>query len=238
MLGTASYISPEQAIRRGRPRRSSDVYALGVVAYQCLSGRRPFEGDNPLEIAMRHVREHRPAAAADIPPPVRAIVERAMAKDPAARWPTAAALAAVARQAAATLAGQAVSRRRARSPPAGRRHRTPAGVAPPSSPAMAPGAHPRRHPHRPAARRPPVQRPASRTRTVRHSGHGDSGAAGSPIGPATRERGRRPAAPPGARRMRSPGDAGRRVRRRHGGADRLLIMLAVVLACWSCSVPG
>jgi eukaryotic-like serine/threonine-protein kinase len=103
VLGTASYISPEQAA--GEPATpASDIYALGVVAYQCLSGRRPFEGDNPLEIAMKHVRETPRPLPPDIPPAVRAIVERAMAKNPTERWPTAAALAAVARQAATMLA--------------------------------------------------------------------------------------------------------------------------------------
>jgi eukaryotic-like serine/threonine-protein kinase len=104
VLGTASYISPEQA-SGSVATPLSDVYALGVVAYQCLAGRRPFEGDNPLEIAMKHVREQPPPLPADIPPPVRAIVERAMAKDPAARFPTAAALGQVARRTAAGLAG-------------------------------------------------------------------------------------------------------------------------------------
>jgi hypothetical protein len=104
VLGTASYISPEQA-SGSVATPLSDVYALGVVAYQCLAGRRPFEGDNPLEIAMKHVREQPPPLPADIPPPVRAIVERAMAKDPAARFPTAAAVGQVARRTAAGLAG-------------------------------------------------------------------------------------------------------------------------------------
>jgi hypothetical protein len=103
VLGTASYISPEQAAG-GKATPLSDVYALGVVAYQCLSGRRPFEGENPLEIAMRHVREQPPPLPADIPPPVRAVVDRAMAKDPAARFPSAAALGQVARRTAAVLA--------------------------------------------------------------------------------------------------------------------------------------
>ena len=103
VLGTATYISPEQAMGE-QATRLSDIYALGVVAYQCLAGRRPFEGDNPLEIAMRHVREVPPPLPPDIPPAVRTIVERAMAKDPNARWPTAAAFAAVARRAAGELA--------------------------------------------------------------------------------------------------------------------------------------
>jgi serine/threonine protein kinase len=102
VLGTASYISPEQAAG-GVATAASDVYALGVVAYQCLSGHRPFDGATPLEIAMKHVRETPRPLPADIPPAVRAIVDRALAKDPAARWPTAAAMAVVARQAAASL---------------------------------------------------------------------------------------------------------------------------------------
>jgi serine/threonine-protein kinase len=102
VLGTASYISPEQA-SGGIASAASDVYALGVVAYQCLSGHRPFDGATPLEIAMKHVRETPRPLPGDIPPAVRAIVDRALAKDPASRWPTAAAMAVVARQAAASL---------------------------------------------------------------------------------------------------------------------------------------
>jgi len=103
VLGTASYISPEQA-SGSVATPASDVYALGVVAYQCLSGHRPFDGATPIEIAMKHVRDTPRPLPADIPPPVRAIVDRALAKDPAARWPTAAAMATVARQAASSLA--------------------------------------------------------------------------------------------------------------------------------------
>jgi serine/threonine-protein kinase len=109
VLGTAAYISPEQAMGE-QASRLSDVYALGVVAYQCLAGRRPFEGEQPLEIAMRHVREAPPPLPPDTPANVRAIVERAMAKDPAARWPTASAFAAVARRAAAELAAAGPTR--------------------------------------------------------------------------------------------------------------------------------
>src|ERR1700742_4607482 len=112
VLGTASYISPEQAAVRTADAAvpapaPSDVSALGVVAYQCLSGHRPFDGSTPIEIAMKHVRDTPRPLPADIPPSVRAIVDRALAKDPAARWPTAAAMAAVARQAAAALSNPA-----------------------------------------------------------------------------------------------------------------------------------
>jgi serine/threonine protein kinase len=105
VLGTASYLAPEQASGQ-TATTASDIYSLGVVAYQCLSGRRPFEGDNPIEIAMKHVRMAPPALPPDVPPAVRAIVERAMAKDPGARWPSAAIFGAAARQAAAVVSSE------------------------------------------------------------------------------------------------------------------------------------
>lgn len=117
VLGTASYLSPEQAAGQVATP-ASDVYALGVVGYQCLAGRRPFEGENPLEIAMKHVREPPPPLPGDIPPAVREIVMRALAKDPAHRWPSGSALAAVARQAAAG-GGSAAGPAPAGSPSAG-----------------------------------------------------------------------------------------------------------------------
>jgi len=150
VLGTASYISPEQATG-AVATPASDVYALGVVAYQCLAGRRPFEGDNPLEIAMKHVRDTPRALPADIPPQVRAIVERAMAKDPAARWPSAAALASIARQAKLALSQAA----RSGHPISG----VPASPAAPVARAQVPTAAPRPQPPAAAPRpqpRPPV----------------------------------------------------------------------------------
>jgi len=99
VLGTASYIAPEQA--SGNPATAlSDVYSLGIVAYQCLSGHRPFEGDTPLEIAMKHVTGTARPLPEDVPRPIRQVVERAMAKEPSARWPSAEAFALAARHAA------------------------------------------------------------------------------------------------------------------------------------------
>jgi serine/threonine-protein kinase len=131
--------------------RLSDIYALGVVAYQCLAGRRPFEGDNPLEIAMRHVRETPPPLPPDIPPNVRSIVDRAMAKEPSHRWPSAAAFAAVARQAAAELA--AAGGRTAAAPASPAAAPRPVSGAP-ASPAVPVGGATRSMPPRPVASAP------------------------------------------------------------------------------------
>jgi serine/threonine-protein kinase len=84
VLGTAYYLSPEQA--RGRPvGPASDIYALGVVAYECLAGRRPFNGGNSTMVALAQVRDEPPPLAADIPEPVRALLTRMLAKEPASR---------------------------------------------------------------------------------------------------------------------------------------------------------
>ncbi|GAB3840939.1 protein kinase [Dactylosporangium cerinum] len=101
LLGTASYIAPERAA--GDPATAqSDIYSLGVVAYRCLAGRLPFVGESLLQIALRHANDEVPPLPDDVPPGVRAVVERALAKDPAQRWPSAAAFAAAARAALST----------------------------------------------------------------------------------------------------------------------------------------
>ncbi|MFB9894215.1 serine/threonine protein kinase [Planobispora takensis] len=98
VLGTAAYCAPEQA--EGAPVTPLvDIYALGVVAYECLAGQRPFDGDSPVTIALKHIREAPPPLPAAIPPAVRALVERALSKDPARRFPSAAAMSTAARQA-------------------------------------------------------------------------------------------------------------------------------------------
>ena len=95
LLGTAKYLSPEQ-VEGAEPDARSDVYALGVVLYECLTGRPPFIADTEIATAMAHVHSEplKPRQIrAGIPRSLEAVVNRAMAKDPADRYPTAAELA-------------------------------------------------------------------------------------------------------------------------------------------------
>jgi eukaryotic-like serine/threonine-protein kinase len=81
VLGTAYYLSPEQAV--GSPAGpASDIYSLGVVAFECLTGRRPFTGESAIAVAMAHQREPVPELPAELPLAVRRVVEQALAKDP------------------------------------------------------------------------------------------------------------------------------------------------------------
>jgi eukaryotic-like serine/threonine-protein kinase len=84
IIGTAHYLPPEQA--EGKPATArSDIYALGVVLYECLSGQRPFVGDNPVAIAIAHVRQEPPPLPDSVAPWLAALTLRMLAKDPAAR---------------------------------------------------------------------------------------------------------------------------------------------------------
>ena len=94
VIGTVQYFSPEQA--QGRPATpQSDVYAAGIVLYEMLTGKLPFEADNPLAVAMQQINQAPPLPTRlnrAIPAPVEAIVLKAMAKNPAERYSSAAAM--------------------------------------------------------------------------------------------------------------------------------------------------
>ncbi|MGA7991968.1 MAG: protein kinase [Thermoanaerobaculia bacterium] len=92
MVGTPHYMSPEQALGRPTDARS-DVYSIGVMAYECLTGHVPYDGESPLVIAMKHVSEPAPedlGQLTDVAPEFLAIVYKALAKDPASRFASAA----------------------------------------------------------------------------------------------------------------------------------------------------
>jgi serine/threonine-protein kinase len=107
VLGTVGYLAPEQA--QGLPVTSAtDRYALAVVAFELLTGTRPFANDSPTAEATAHVNAPVPdaSARADLPPEVDAVFERALAKDPGDRYPTAVEFVASLRQAFDNAAGR------------------------------------------------------------------------------------------------------------------------------------
>lgn len=92
VIGTAAYLSPEQAQGNAVDARS-DVYSLGCVLYEMLTGRAPFSGDTPLAVAYKHVRETAQPPSnvnADVPPALDAITMKALAKNPDNRFQNAA----------------------------------------------------------------------------------------------------------------------------------------------------
>jgi serine/threonine-protein kinase len=93
VLGAAAYLSPEQV--RGRPATpASDVYTLGVVLHECLTGARPFSGANLVDVARAHLDREPPPLPTTVPDALRIVTVAAMAKVPADRPASAAELAA------------------------------------------------------------------------------------------------------------------------------------------------
>jgi serine/threonine protein kinase len=107
VMGTAGYLSPEQA-QGERATPASDRYALAVVAFELLTGSRPFEAESPTAEAAAHVNAPVPSvsARADLPPEIDRCFERALAKDPARRFSTGAEFVAALRSSFAEAAGQ------------------------------------------------------------------------------------------------------------------------------------
>jgi CheY-like chemotaxis protein len=92
MVGTPHYMSPEQALGRPTDARS-DVYSIGVMAYEILTGKVPYDGESPLVIAMKHVSEPAPddlRKEPNVSPELIAIVYKALEKNPARRFASAA----------------------------------------------------------------------------------------------------------------------------------------------------
>jgi eukaryotic-like serine/threonine-protein kinase len=91
IVGTAQYLSPEQA-RGAQVDQRSDLYSVGVVLYELLTGKVPFTGESPVEIAMKHLSDTPPPPSElnpDVPEDLDKIVMRALAKDPARRYQSA-----------------------------------------------------------------------------------------------------------------------------------------------------
>ena len=94
IVGTPAYMSPEQAQGEGIDGRS-DIYGLGVILFELLTGQQPYHGDTPMSVVVKHITDPVPRildVMPDLPPAIEAVIDKAMAKDRDARFPTVKAL--------------------------------------------------------------------------------------------------------------------------------------------------
>lgn len=91
VVGTAQYVSPEQA-QGLKSTPATDIYSLGIVGYEMLTGQRPFQGDTSVAIALAHINNTPPALPDAISRPTRELIATMLRKDPAARYATGSAL--------------------------------------------------------------------------------------------------------------------------------------------------
>ncbi|MHC3424878.1 protein kinase domain-containing protein [Streptomyces sp. DT18] len=111
VVGTPQYLSPEQALGRPVDARS-DIYSVGVMLFQLLTGRLPFDADSPFAIAYAHVQEPPPVPStlnSALPPAIDALIARALRKNPAERFPHAEAMREECERVAGALTGAAPS---------------------------------------------------------------------------------------------------------------------------------
>jgi serine/threonine-protein kinase len=108
ILGTAHYLSPEQALGQGATA-SSDIYALGVVGHEMLTGARPFNADSAVAIALAQVNQPPPPLPDTVPIGIRDVINAALAKDPGGRPATASAMAQALGRPDAAFAGGAAA---------------------------------------------------------------------------------------------------------------------------------
>lgn len=137
MIGSVHYLSPEQATGK-QVGVFSDIYSVGVLLYEMITGKVPFDGDSPVAVALKHLQDEPTSprvSVPDLPEPLEALILRSMAKDPAQRYATISELLAELRTVAATLTSGDVS-----DPPAGIPKIAAAPVPPPKEPDPAPRA--------------------------------------------------------------------------------------------------
>ena len=145
IMGTAQYLSPEQA-QGHAVTAASDLYSIGVMLYEMLAGRLPFEGDSAVSVALKHLSEPPPPISQlrpDVSPALESVVMAALAKDPAHRWQSADDFAEALQAAGAQLEhgrGRRPGHRGVRAGAGAGRRTAPAAAPPPPPPVTQPPA--------------------------------------------------------------------------------------------------